>query len=126
MFKSEQTVSARNERIIRWANPFVRSWLQYSTSVQRSRTKQRRPIRDTFRSWNLPERSEGTALPCSTCCHTFRATGITTYLQNGGTLERAQAIANLDSPRTTKVYDRTPSGAFDRRGRANQNLTRPP
>src|SRR5260370_16129637 len=30
----------------------------------------------------------------STCCHTFRATGITTYLQNGGTLEHAQTIAN--------------------------------
>ena len=28
-------------------------------------------------------------LPYSTCCHTFRATGITTYLQNGGTLEHA-------------------------------------
>ena len=26
-------------------------------------------------------------------CHTFRATGITAYLLNGGTLERAQAIA---------------------------------
>jgi integrase/recombinase XerD len=28
-----------------------------------------------------------------TCCHTFRATGITAYLQNGGTLEHAQNIA---------------------------------
>lgn len=63
MFKCEQTVSARNERINRWANPFVRSWPQYSTSVQRSRTKQRRPIRGTFRSWNLPERSEGDRPP---------------------------------------------------------------
>ena len=26
-------------------------------------------------------------------CHTFRATGITTYLENGGTLEHAQQIA---------------------------------
>lgn len=41
------------------------------------------------------------------CCHTFRATGITTYLENGGTIEKAQAIAAHESPRTTKLYDRT-------------------
>lgn len=41
------------------------------------------------------------------CCHTFRATGITAYLENGGTIENAQAIAAHESPRTTKLYDRT-------------------
>jgi integrase/recombinase XerD len=41
------------------------------------------------------------------CCHTFRATGITAYMENGGTLEHAQAIAAHESPRTTKLYDRT-------------------
>jgi integrase len=40
-------------------------------------------------------------------CHTFRATGITAYLEAGGTLENAQAMAAHESPRTTKVYDRT-------------------
>lgn len=39
-------------------------------------------------------------------CHTFRATGITNYLSNGGTLEKAQQIANHESARTTKLYDR--------------------
>ena len=38
--------------------------------------------------------------------HTFRATGITAYLRNGGTLERAAAIANHASTRTTQLYDR--------------------
>ncbi len=38
--------------------------------------------------------------------HTFRATGITAYLKNKGTLETAQHIANHESPRTTKLYDR--------------------
>ena len=33
--------------------------------------------------------------------------GITAYLQNGGTLEHAQQIAAHQSPRTTKLYDRT-------------------
>lgn len=41
------------------------------------------------------------------CCHTFRATGITAYLENGGTIEHAQTIAAHESPRTTKLYDRT-------------------
>ena len=41
------------------------------------------------------------------CCHTFRAAGITAYLDNGGTLENAQAMAAHESPRTTKLYDRT-------------------
>ena len=40
-------------------------------------------------------------------CHTFRASGITAYLLSGGTLERAQAIAGHESPRTTQLYDRT-------------------
>lgn len=40
-------------------------------------------------------------------CHTFRATGITAYLENGGTIEKAQLIAAHESPRTTKLYDRT-------------------
>jgi site-specific recombinase XerD len=40
-------------------------------------------------------------------CHTFRATGITAYLEASGTLENAQAMAAHESPRTTKLYDRT-------------------
>ena len=40
-------------------------------------------------------------------CHTFRATGITAYLLNGGTIEKAQAIAAHESPGTAKLYDRT-------------------
>jgi len=37
--------------------------------------------------------------------HTFRATGITAYLKNGGTLENAAAMANHASTRTTQLYD---------------------
>jgi integrase len=39
-----------------------------------------------------------------TGCHTFRATGITAYLANGGA--HAQEMAAHESPRTTKLYDR--------------------
>lgn len=38
--------------------------------------------------------------------HSFRATGITAYLKNGGTLEKAASMANHASTRTTQLYDR--------------------
>lgn len=38
--------------------------------------------------------------------HSFRATGITTFLENGGSLESAQFIAGHADSRTTKLYDR--------------------
>ncbi len=38
--------------------------------------------------------------------HSFRATGITTHLKNGGTLEKAAIMANHSSTRTTQLYDR--------------------
>lgn len=41
------------------------------------------------------------------CCHSWRATGITAYLLNGGQLEHAMRIACHESARTTKLYDRT-------------------
>lgn len=40
------------------------------------------------------------------CNHTFRGTGIAVFLQNGGSLEAAQDMANHADPRTTKLYDR--------------------
>ena len=55
----------------------------------------------------VKRRPAAAGLPPSTCCHTFRATGITAYLSNGGTLKHAQQIAGHASPKTTKLYDRT-------------------
>jgi site-specific recombinase XerD len=40
------------------------------------------------------------------CCHTFRGTGITAYLENGGKLEVAQHLAGHADASTTKLYDR--------------------
>ena len=54
----------------------------------------------------IKRRAAEAGLPASICCHTFRATGITAYLENGGSMENAQAIAAHESPRTTKLYDR--------------------
>jgi integrase len=55
----------------------------------------------------IKRRAKKAGLSLEVCCHTFRATGITTYLDNGGTIENAQLIAAHASPRTTKLYDRT-------------------
>lgn len=55
----------------------------------------------------IKRRAKAAGLSPAVSCHTFRATGITAYLENGGTIENAQAIAAHESPRTTKLYDRT-------------------
>ncbi|MEA3084377.1 MAG: hypothetical protein QOC89_2074 [Paraburkholderia sp.] len=47
----------------------------------------------------------GTAIGTAIGNHTFRATGITAYLKNGGSLENAAAMANHASTRTTQLYD---------------------
>lgn len=38
--------------------------------------------------------------------HSFRGTGITNYLENGGSLTEAQRMAGHSDPRTTRLYDR--------------------
>ncbi len=54
----------------------------------------------------IKRRARNAGLPDRIGCHTWRATGITTYLLGGGTLERAQQIAAHSSAKTTKLYDR--------------------
>ena len=60
---------------------------------------------DAWRMIRRPAAAAGIHAPIGN--HTFRATGITAYLGNGGTLEHAQSMAAHESPRTTKLYDRT-------------------
>ena len=76
-------------------------------SVDRSRRLSGRSLTRRVVLAMIKRRAVAAGLPASTCCHTFRATGITAYLSNGGTLEHAQQIAGHASPRTTKLYDRT-------------------
>lgn len=60
---------------------------------------------DTYKM--IQRRAEDAGILSKIACHTFRATGITEYMRNGGTIEHAQQIAAHESPRTTKLYDRT-------------------
>jgi site-specific recombinase XerD len=59
---------------------------------------------DAFRMIKRRARDAGILSPIG--CHTFRATGITQYLLNGGKLEHAQHMAAHESSRTTGLYDR--------------------
>jgi integrase/recombinase XerD len=54
----------------------------------------------------IKRRALATGLGDRICNHTFRATGITNFLENDGTIEKAMQIAAHESPRTTKLYDR--------------------
>src|SRR5262249_28110865 len=49
---------------------------------------------------------EGGGITTEMCYQTFRGTGITAYLENGGTLEKARQMAAHASTRTTQLYDR--------------------
>jgi site-specific recombinase XerD len=54
----------------------------------------------------IQRRSRDAGIETEIGCHSFRATGITVYLMNGGLLEHAQQMAAHESARTTKLYDR--------------------
>ncbi len=55
----------------------------------------------------IQRRAKNAGIPTAIGCHSLRATGITNYLEHGGTLEKAQQMAAHESPKTTKLYDRT-------------------
>ncbi|MGI9509163.1 MAG: tyrosine-type recombinase/integrase [Geminicoccaceae bacterium] len=60
-----------------------------------------------FYAWAMVKRRARQAgIPTEICNHTFRATGITAYLTNGGQLEIAANMAAHSSTRTTQLYDR--------------------
>ena len=62
--------------------------------------------RDDEQSLYWFRRAADAGIQTKISCHTFRATGITEYLRNGGKLEVAQQMANHESARTTGLYDR--------------------
>lgn len=82
------------------SSPLFRTFDHKGRLTERSLTRN-----DALRM--IKRRASKAGLSSKTCCHTFRGTGITAYLENGGTIENAQLIAAHESPRTTKLYDRT-------------------
>ena len=66
----------------------------------------RTPLPQTNAYAMVARRAKAAGIATKVGNHSFRATGITAYLKNGGTLERAAAMANHASTRTTQLYDR--------------------
>jgi site-specific recombinase XerD len=54
----------------------------------------------------LQRRARKAGVMTQICNHSWRATGITVFLENGGAIEMAQYMAGHADPRTTKLYDR--------------------
>lgn len=55
----------------------------------------------------VKRRAMAAGLPADICNHSFRATGVTEFLKNGGAIETAARIAGHESTRTTQLYDRS-------------------
>ncbi|MDB9526985.1 tyrosine-type recombinase/integrase [Oscillatoria sp. CS-180] len=77
-------------------------------SQQRGRVRKLSDRRlDRRDSWAMVKRRcKAAGINTDACNHTFRATGITNFLENGGALEIAQEIAAHADSRTTALYDR--------------------
>jgi integrase len=77
-----------------------------SPMLSRSMPRKPRPIISLSSTTLKLARAQAAEIPTKIGNHTFRATGVTAYLKNGGTLERAAQMANHASRRTTQLYDR--------------------
>src|SRR5579871_3762584 len=75
----------------------------------------------------IQRRAIATGIKTRISCHSFRVTGIPTYLHNGGKLEVAQQMTGHESGRTTGLYDRAnDSVALDEvEGCIKSSLNRP-
>ena len=60
----------------------------------------------------IKRRARKMGLPAEIYAHSFRGTGITEYLRNGGDLEVAARIAGHESTRTTQLYNRLIAAAW--------------
>jgi site-specific recombinase XerD len=75
-------------------------------TLRHGRLTDRTPLPQANVHMMIQRRARAAGLRTRISAHSFRATGITTYLQNGGKLEIAQQMAGHESARTTGLYDR--------------------
>jgi site-specific recombinase XerD len=92
----------------RSVRPISAKHAQASRFLQQSRTGQLSdtPLTRQDARAMVRRRADAAGIGTKIGNHTFRATGITSFLKNGGTLERAAQMANHSSTRTTQLYDR--------------------
>jgi site-specific recombinase XerD len=79
----------------------------FRSAIGKTKKLTKKPISEADAFHMVRRRAKEAGIKTQIGCHTFRATGITVYLENGGTLEKAQQMAAHESARTTKLYDRT-------------------
>lgn len=75
-------------------------------ALRHGRLTGRAPLAQANVHMMIQRRARAAGLKTKISAHSFRATGITTYLKNGGRLEIAQHMAGHESARTTGLYDR--------------------
>ncbi len=78
----------------------------FRSAIGRTGQLSTRPLSRTDVWYMIQRRSADGNLETAIGCHTFRATGITDYLTNGGKLEVAQRMAGHSNAKTTGLYDR--------------------
>jgi site-specific recombinase XerD len=84
-----------------------KGWLFRTARGHKADALSDRPMSQSDAWLMIRRRAKAAGIDAPIGNHTFRATGITAYLANGGALEHAQEMAAHESPRTTKLYDRT-------------------
>jgi len=60
-------------------------------AINRFRKVTERPMHRNDALAMIKRRAKAAGLPANISCHTFRATGITAYLENGGTIENGDS-----------------------------------
>jgi integrase/recombinase XerD len=94
-----------NEYIVAAGNQNVQPLSQSVNSLGTAVTIR---VLNRYSAWAaIRRRAKAAGFLTAAGCHTGRSTGITIYLENNGRLEHAQQMAGHESPRTTKLYDRT-------------------
>ena len=83
-----------------------KGWLFRAVEKNNHKVLTEKPMTRIHIWYMIKRRARAAGIPTDTSCHTFRATGITTYLKNGGSREKAQQMAGHASARTTQLYDR--------------------
>jgi integrase len=78
-----------------------KSWLFRTAREHNGSTLSNKPMSQPDAWRMIRRRAAAAGIGAEIGCHTFRATGITAYLANGGALEHAQEMAAHESPRTS-------------------------
>ena len=84
----------------------VRKGPLFRAAIGKTRKLAAKPMSRTDIWYMVRRRAADAGIETAIGCHTFRATGITDYLTNGGRIEVAQRMAGHSNAKTTGLYDR--------------------